>query len=281
MLVDHPAAAVGRVVAPEGELTSRTPPTTMKGSRRTNQFESAMTNRVGSGSSAPRPANIEAKVGMTFHRMTAMTMPAIADDRDRVDHGALDLGLQLDVLLDVGREALEDGVEDTARLAGRDHVREQVVEDLGVLAHGVGEAGAALHVHAGLLEDLGEGLVLLLAAQDLEALHERQTGVDHDRELAGEDGEVLGGHAAAELRQGDLLALLLDRRDQDLVAPQQLAITASLLSATRSPETALPSRVLPFQTNAGTLSSRHRLAARRPHRRTASGLRGRRGRRRG
>ena len=34
------------------------------------------------------------------------------------------------------------------------------------------------------------------------------------------------------------------------------AITASLLSATFSPETALPSRVLPFQTNAGTLSSR-------------------------
>ena len=87
---------------------------------------------------------------------------------------------------------------------GRDHVGEEVVEDLGVLAHGVGEAGAALDVHPGLLQDLREGLVLLLAAQDLEALHERQAGVDHDRELAGEDREVLGGHAAAELGQGDL-----------------------------------------------------------------------------
>ena len=36
-----------------------------------------MTMRVGSGSSAPRPSNMAAKVGMTFHRMTAMTMPAM------------------------------------------------------------------------------------------------------------------------------------------------------------------------------------------------------------
>ena len=42
-----------------------------------NQLLAAMTMRVGRGSSAPRPANIEAKVGMTFHRMTAMTMPAM------------------------------------------------------------------------------------------------------------------------------------------------------------------------------------------------------------
>jgi hypothetical protein len=33
--------------------------------------------RVGSGSSAPRPANIAAKVGITFQRMTAMTIPAM------------------------------------------------------------------------------------------------------------------------------------------------------------------------------------------------------------
>ncbi len=49
----------------------------MNGSSRTSQLESAITNRVGSGSSAPRPSNIAAKVGMTFHRMTVMTMPAI------------------------------------------------------------------------------------------------------------------------------------------------------------------------------------------------------------
>ncbi len=50
---------------------------TMKGSRRTNQLLRAMTKRVGSGSSAFSPANIAAKVGMTFQRMTAITMPAM------------------------------------------------------------------------------------------------------------------------------------------------------------------------------------------------------------
>ena len=163
-----------------------------------------MTMRVGRGRVAPRPANIEAKVGMTFHRMTRDDDPGDADDRHRVDHRALDLGLELDGLLDVGGQALEDRVEDAARLARRDHVGEEVVEGLGVLAHGVGQAGPALHVHARLLQDLGEVLVLLLGAQDLQALHEGQPGVDHDRELAGEDGQVLGGHAAAELGQRDL-----------------------------------------------------------------------------
>ena len=37
----------------------------------------AMTTRVGSGSSAPRPSNMAAKVGMTFHRMTPITTHAI------------------------------------------------------------------------------------------------------------------------------------------------------------------------------------------------------------
>ena len=49
----------------------------MNGSSRTNQFDIAITMRVGSGSWAPRPSNMAAKVGMTFHRMTAMTMPAM------------------------------------------------------------------------------------------------------------------------------------------------------------------------------------------------------------
>ena len=40
-------------------------------------MEAVITMRVGSGSSAPRPSNMAAKVGMTFHRMTAMTMPAM------------------------------------------------------------------------------------------------------------------------------------------------------------------------------------------------------------
>jgi hypothetical protein len=36
-----------------------------------------MTTRVGSGRSAPRPANSDANVGMTFHKITPTTPPAI------------------------------------------------------------------------------------------------------------------------------------------------------------------------------------------------------------
>jgi hypothetical protein len=107
-------------------------------------------------------------------------------------------------------------------LARGDHVDVELVEALRVLTHRVGEAGTALDVHPRLLQDLAEGLVLLLAAQDLEALHERQARVDHHRELASEDREVLRGNPAAELGQHELAPLLLHGRDQDLVAPQDL-----------------------------------------------------------
>ena len=46
------------------------------------------------------------------------------------------------------------------------------------------------------VQDLLKGLVLLLAGQNLEALHQRQAGVDHHRELAREDGQLLRVHAA-------------------------------------------------------------------------------------
>ena len=84
------------------------------------------------------------------------------DDGDRVDHRRLHLAVQLDRLLDVVREALQDRVEDTARLAGGDHVGEEVVEDLGMLAHRVGEVRARLDVLPDLDERALEGLVLLL-----------------------------------------------------------------------------------------------------------------------
>ena len=134
----------------------------------------------------------------------------------------LDLTRQLDRLLDVGREPAEDGVEDAARLAGGDHVDEEVVEGPRVLPEGVGEGGARLHVLPDGQDDLLERLVVLLRPEDLEALHEGEARVDHDRELPREDGEALGVHLpGAELRDGELLAPLLDRGDLDL-APAQV-----------------------------------------------------------
>ena len=57
------------------------------------------------------------------------------DDGHRIDHGRLDLAVQLDRFLDVDGQTLQDGIENTARLAGGDHVGVEVVEDLGVFAH--------------------------------------------------------------------------------------------------------------------------------------------------
>ena len=98
-----------------------------------------------------------------------------------------------------------------------------------MLAHRVGERRARLDVGPRRQDDGGEVLVLFLAAENVEALHERQAGVDHHGELAGEDGQVLGGDLLADLAAlGVLLGLVVflglgrrDPRDQDLLAPQR------------------------------------------------------------
>jgi hypothetical protein len=68
------------------------------------------------------------------------------EDDGRVDHGALDLPDERVVLLEEGRQAQQDRVEDTAGLTRRDHVHVELGEDLRVLAQGVGERVARLHV---------------------------------------------------------------------------------------------------------------------------------------
>ncbi len=131
------------------------------------------------------------------------------EDGHRIDHRSADLPLQLDVLLDVDREALEDRVQDAAHLAGGDEVHEEVVEDLRVLAEPLGEGAALLDVDLDLLEDRVEALVLTLGREDVETLHEGQTGVDHRRELPREDHQLGGLHRRAD-DDVELLGLLLD-----------------------------------------------------------------------
>ena len=67
--------------------------------------------------------------------------------------------------------------------------------------------------------DKPRGLVLL-ASQDLETLDQRQTSVDHDRELADEDRHVLVTDTGPELRKGNLLPLLFDAGDEDLLTAE-------------------------------------------------------------
>src|SRR2546423_13354085 len=144
------------------------------------------------------------------------------DDRRRVDHRRDDVAAQLDDLLDVGREALEDEVEYAARLARLDHVDEELVEDFRVARHRGGERRAFFNVLARLRQDHREVFALLLLREYLEALDERESGVNHHGELAREDCKLLGLDllAPAELRHGDLAPLLLDRGKHDLLAPE-------------------------------------------------------------
>ena len=159
-------------------------------------LEMLMTICVGVGSAPPpKSLNMFSKTGMTFHKQHDHDEHRDDQDRDRVDHRALDLALQLHRLLDVEREPVKDRVEDAADLAGRDQVDVEVVERPWGACERVGEGRALLDLRLHVGEHLLEGLVRRLRREDVEALHERQAGVDHRRELAGEDDEVLLGDA--------------------------------------------------------------------------------------
>ena len=138
-------------------------PTNRNGKKRTRLSLSAMTTRVGSGRSAPRPGEQRREGRDDLPQDDADDAAGDDDDGDRIDHRRLDLALQLDRLLDVGREPLENRVEDTARLARRDHVGEQRIEGLRMLPHRVGERRARLDVGARLQDHRGEILVRLPA----------------------------------------------------------------------------------------------------------------------
>ncbi len=86
-------------------------------------------------------------------------------------------------------------------------------------AHRIGEVETALHVLPGRGDDLGEVGVLLLRAQDFEALDQRKSGVDHDGELPDEDGQQFRGNRLAG-GLGAALLLLRDGGDGDAFLAQ-------------------------------------------------------------
>src|SRR5688572_23720804 len=91
--------------------------------------------------------------------------------------------------------------------------------------HGGRQCRTFLDVLAHLGQHLLKVLVLLLLRQNVETLHERQTRVDHDGELTGEDREVFRLHflLAGQFRNADLAALFLHGHERDLLASQRLA----------------------------------------------------------
>ena len=96
-----------------------------------------------------------------------------------------------------------------------------------MLLHRVGERYSALDVRARRQNRLGEILVFFLIAENLEALHQRQARVDHDRELPHEDGEVLRIDLLANLAllssrgRRSVLLRWRDPRDEHLLAPER------------------------------------------------------------
>ena len=117
----------------------------------------------------------------------------------------------------MGGNALEDGVEDTTDLAGGDEIDEQGVEDRGVALERLGEGRAGFDIILDLLDNRLEEFIILLAPEDVEALDDRQPGIDHGSELAGEDDELVlldpaehGFQAAEQFADALLLDDFLD-----------------------------------------------------------------------
>src|SRR5258708_22420777 len=100
------------------------------------------------------------------------------------------------------------GSKKPAGLARLDHVDVQGVKYVWRASHGGGERRAAFDLATRVDQDFLEKLVLLLASENLETLHEWKTSVDHDGELAGEDCQFLGLHTTAELGHVEFFALL-------------------------------------------------------------------------
>ena len=144
-------------------------------------------------------------------------------DSDRVDQRRLHGRFEAHRFFDVGREALQNDVENTAGFAGFDHVGGEVIEDDRVLPHCVGQCRAAFHrgPHAG--QRLLKRLVFLVGRQDFQTLHQGQAGIDHDRELAKEDRDVLGlDLCRTECGHREFFALFANGARRNAIAAQRL-----------------------------------------------------------
>src|SRR6266851_852655 len=126
--------------------------------------------------------------------------------------------------------------KNTAGFASFDHVRIELVEYPRMTAHCGCKSRTLFDVLPHLGQHLLEILVLLLLREDVQALDQRQSGIDHDGELAREDRQVLriDFAAAHQLRDSDLSTLLFHRSQSHLFAtqdlPQRLSVVGDALA---------------------------------------------------
>ena len=114
-----------------------------------------------------------------------------AEDDGRVDHRAAHAPLQLRLLLDLRRDAVEHRVERARRLARLDHRDEEPVEDLRMPRQRLREHQPRLDVRPYLGDRLRQVLVVRLLLERDERADDADAGLDHRRQLAREDLERL------------------------------------------------------------------------------------------
>ena len=78
-------------------------------------------------------------------------------------------------------------MQDPGRLSGLDHRDVKAVEDSRVASHCLREEHPALDLAPHVPDHHRERAVVRLLLEDHERLYDREPGVDHGRELAGED----------------------------------------------------------------------------------------------
>ncbi len=182
---------------------------------------------VGNGSLPPSVAKMFWNIGTTNNIIAVTSSSTKHDTTNGIRHRRLHLAAQLDLLLDRGRQSLQDAVEHTAGLTGAHHRHEEAIERLRVLGERGGERCAPFDVEPNLIDDFGERLALGLFGEDVERPQHREPGADHRRELTREDRDVLeldpvGQERDLEVACETLAALLLDL-DRHVAHRAQLA----------------------------------------------------------
>ena len=90
-----------------------------------------------------------------------------------------------------------------------------------MLAHGIRQGRATFNRGTNAGECFLKGRAVLIGCQDLQALYQWKPGINHDRELAEEDGNVLCFYGSrSKCGHHEFFALFADSGRVDLLAPQ-------------------------------------------------------------
>ena len=196
-------------------------PAMISGMKRTRKLLAAMTIRVASGRSAPRPANRVANVGMTFQRITPTTTEAITTT-------AIGYVIANFTWL-CSLTAFSMYVARRWRIASRMPPASPAAimfVNNASNAFGCFFIASARDAPPSTLARVArmtspKFLSSRLRAENLEALHERQARADHDGKLASEDSEVLGADCLGSRLLDRLHLDRIDLRDLNLLTPQR------------------------------------------------------------